>query len=101
MACVLAIAYYYAQSDYIFHREYQTGLGFADLVLMPRKNVNKPAIIVELKYGHSTEEAIAQIKKRHYTDKVAEYTGDILLVGINYDRDTKEHTCQIERWHKE
>ncbi|MBR3480183.1 MAG: PD-(D/E)XK nuclease domain-containing protein, partial [Prevotella sp.] len=74
---------------------------FADLVLMPRKNVSKPAIIVELKYGHSTEEAINQIKDRHYTDKVAEYTGDTLLVGINYDRDTKEHTCQIERWHKE
>ena len=101
MACVLAIAYYYAHADYIFHREYQSGLGFADLVLMPRKNVSKPAIIVELKYGHSTEEAINQIKDRHYTDKVAEYTGDILLVGINYDRDTKEHTCQIERWHKE
>jgi hypothetical protein len=32
---------------------------------------------------------------------VAEYTGDILLVGINYDRDTKEYTCQIERWQKE
>ncbi len=101
MACVLAIAYYYAHADYIFHREYQSGLGFADLVLMPRKNVSKPAIIVELKYGHSTEEAINQIKDRHYTDKVAEYTGDILLVGINYDRDTKEHTCQIEWWQKE
>ena len=101
MACVLAIAYYYAHADYIFHREYQSGLGFADLVLMPRKNVSKPAIIVELKYGHSTEEAINQIKGRHYTDKVAEYTGDILLVGINYDRDTKEHACQIEWWQKE
>ena len=100
MACVLAIAYYYAHSDYIFHREYQSGLGFADLVLMPRKNVSKPAIIVELKYGHSADEAIAQIKKRRYTDKVAEYTGNILLVGINCNRDTKEHQCQIEQWHK-
>jgi len=101
MACVLSIAYYYAHSDYIFHREFQTGLGFADLVLIPRKNVSKPAVIVELKYGHSADEAIDQIKARHYSDKVAEHTGDILLVGINYDRDTKEHSCQIERWHKD
>jgi hypothetical protein len=72
------------------------GKGFVDLVLMPRKNVSKPAIIVELKYGHSAGEAIAQIKARQYSDKVAEYTGDLLLVGINYDRDTKKHTCQIE-----
>ncbi len=101
MACVLAIAYYYAHNDYIFHREYQSGTGFADLVLMPRKNTCKPAIIVELKYGHSAEEAIVQIKDRHYTDKVAEYTGDMLLVGINCNRETKEHSCQIEKWHKE
>ena len=101
MACVLSIAYYYAHGDYIFHREFQTGLGFADLVLIPRKNVNKPAVIVELKYGNSADEAVDQIKTRHYPDKVAEYMGDILLVGINYDRDTKEHTCQIERWHKD
>ena len=96
MACVLAIAYYYAHGDYIFHREYQSGRGFADLVLMPRKNVQKPAIIIELKYGHSPEEAIAQIKERRYQDKVAEYTGDILLVGISYDREAKTHQCRIE-----
>jgi hypothetical protein len=95
MACVLAIAYYYAHGDYIFHREFQTGKGFADLVLIPRKNVAKPAIIVELKYGHSADEAIAQIKERRYWEKVSEYAGDMLLVGISYDRDTKTHQCKI------
>ena len=97
MACVLAIAYYYAHGDYIFHREFQTGKGFADLVLMPRKNVSTPAIIVELKYNDTTDTAIDQIHNHHYPDKVAEYTGDILLVGISYDRKTKEHQCKIER----
>jgi hypothetical protein len=96
MACVLAIAYYYAHGDYIFHREFQTGKGFADLVLIPRKKVAKPAIIVELKYGHSADEAISQIKERRYWEKVSEYTGDILLVGISYDKDTKMHQCLIE-----
>ena len=28
---------------------------------------------------------------------IAEYTGDILLVGINYDKESKQHTCKIER----
>ena len=101
LSCVISIAYYYAHGDYIFHRELLTGKGYADLVLMPRKNVSKPAIVIELKNNETASKAIEQIKNRHYTDKVAEYTGDILLVGINYDRDTKEHTCQIERWHKD
>ena len=39
-------------------------------------------------YINKGNEGFRQIKNRHYTDKVAEYTGDILLVGISYDRDT-------------
>ena len=98
MSCVLSIAYYYAHGDYIFHREYQTGTGFADLVLMPRKNTSTPAIIVELKYNDTTGTALEQIHRQHYPQKVSEYTGDILLVAISFDKKTKEHQCQIERW---
>ncbi len=101
LSCVISIAYYYAHGDYIFHRELPTGKGYADLVLMPRKNVDKPAIVIELKNNKTASRAIDQIKNRHYTDKVAEYTGDILLVGINYDADTKSHICNIERWEKQ
>ncbi len=100
LACVISIAYYYAKNDYHVHREYATGKGFADLVMIPRNNVSKPALIVELKKDKDAETGIDQIKKRNYPQKVAEYTGDILLVGINYDTDTKEHTCKIERWEK-
>ena len=101
LACVISIAYYYAQNDYHVHREYQTGKGFAVLVLIPRKNVAKPALIIELKKDHAAQTVIDQIKERRYPQKVAEYTGDILLVGINYDTQTKQHTCQIERWVKD
>ena len=96
MACVLSIAYYFAHGDYIFHREFASGKGYADLVLIPRKNVDSPTIVIELKYGHSAEEAIAQIKERRYWEKVADYSGDILLVGICYDREAKTHDCIIE-----
>lgn len=54
MACVLPIAYYYAYGDYIFHREYQTGWEFADLVMIPCKDTTTPTIIVELKYDDTT-----------------------------------------------
>ena len=97
MACVLSIAYYYAHGDYIFHREFQTGKGFADLVLIPRKNVALPAIIVELKYNNAVGTAIDQIHERRYPEKVAAYADNILLVGINYDKEKKTHECRIEK----
>ena len=34
-------------------------------------------------------------------EKIQEYTGDILLVGINYNRETKRHSCLIEHFTKE
>ena len=97
LACVLSIAYFYARKDYVIHRELASGKGFADLVLIPRKNVDSPAIIVELKYGDTVDSAISQIKQKNYPAKVAEYADNLLFVGINYDKDQKKHTCMIER----
>jgi Protein of unknown function (DUF1703)./Predicted AAA-ATPase. len=97
LACVLSIAYYYARNNYIFYREYPSGKGYADLVLIPRKHVDSPAIIVELKYDKTAQGAINQIKRKNYPAQVKEYTNNILLVGVNYDKLTKLHTCIIER----
>ena len=97
LACVLSIAYYYASNDYIIHRELATGKGFADLVLIPRTNVDSPAIVIELKYDKAVDTAIEQIKRRQYPDKVAQYADRLLLVGITYDRESKQHHCCIER----
>ncbi|MBR7055459.1 MAG: PD-(D/E)XK nuclease domain-containing protein, partial [Prevotella sp.] len=95
------IAYYYARNDYVIHRELASGKGFADLVLLPRKNVSSPAIVLELKYDKDADTAISQIKRKKYPAKVAQYTDNLLLVGINYDKETKTHSCVIERWEKE
>ena len=104
LACVLSLAYYYASNDYIIHRELATGKGFADLVLIPSKNVDSPAIIIELKYNKAVDTAIEQIHRKQYPAKVAQYlnlstesTSHLLLVGITYHRDTKEHECRIEK----
>ena len=54
-------------------------------------------MIFELKWDKSAETAIQQIKDRRYVDSVLNYTGNILLVGINYDAKTKKHECMIEK----
>ena len=96
LACVLSIAYYSARKDYILHRELATGKGFADLVFIPRIGRTLPALIIELKKGHSAEEAIQQIKENNYLHKVSEHSSDVIFVGINYD-EKKGHTCIIEK----
>ena len=97
LACVLSVAYIWAKNEYVIHREYATGKGYADLVMIPRRNVSKPALVIELKFNHSADTAIDQIKRKEYPAKLAEYSGEIMLVGINYNKETKQHTCKIER----
>ena len=100
LACVLTVAYIWARNEYVIHREYATGKGYADLVMIPLRNVAKPALVIELKFNHTADTAIDQIKRKEYPTKMAEYSGDILLVGVNYDKETKLHTCKIERYTK-
>ncbi len=97
LSCVISLAYYSARKTYTIDRELPAGKGYADLVFRPRKNNTNPALIVELKYDKSAEGAIDQIKKNQYADCLKDYSGDVLLVGINYDKDSKCHTCKIEK----
>ena len=96
LSCVLSIAYYYARNNYVMHRELASGKGFADIVLIPRKNVDSPAIVIELKVDKDADSALDQIRRKEYPAKVAEYAANLLLVGISYDRQTKQHSCRIE-----
>jgi len=96
LSCVISIAYYAARKNYVMHREMPAGKGFADLIFEPRKNCNLPAFIVELKWNKSDEIAVEQVLKKEYTDALKNYSGDVLLVGINYDEE-KHHTCKILR----
>lgn len=100
MSCVISLAYYSARDDYSLIRELPTGKGFADIVFIPHKYSSRPAMIVELKWDQSAEGAIAQIKEKQYVKTLEYYTGDILLVGVNYDKDSKKHQCKIERYQK-
>ena len=90
-------------NDYHIIRELPSGVGYADVVFLPRPNaVDKPALVVELKCNKDADTAITQIKDRKYGEHLKDYTGKILLVGINYDKDDKNktHTCVIEELEK-
>ena len=52
---------------------------------------------MELKWDKTAEGAIAQIKEKQYVNALKEYRGNLLLAGINYDRETKKHYCIIEK----
>jgi hypothetical protein len=96
LSCVITLAYYNAVNDYTVIRELPSGLGYADIVYLPKKHSDKPAMIVELKYNKNVKAAIEQIKEKKYPKSLQDYKGNLLLVGINYDKDTKEHSCIIE-----
>lgn len=99
LACTLSLALYSARRYYTIIRELPAGKGFADLVFLPRMNHrDKPALIVELKWNHSVRGALAQILDREYPSALEGYTNNIILVGINYDRKRKKHSCSIERF---
>lgn len=98
LASVIQVAYYTATREYTLIREFPTGDGFADMVFIPKRRSKNPALVVEIKWDKSAEGAVNQIKSKKYVAALKEYKGNLLLVGINYDKRTKEHQCRIERY---
>ncbi len=97
LSCTINLAFYFAREYYTIIRELPTGKGFADICLIPRQlHADKPAVVIELKKDKDAEGAIAQIKQKNYVKALESYRGNLLLVGINYDKD-KKHTCVIEK----
>ena len=101
LSSVLSIAYL-SSMQYYFKpvRELPTGRGFADFIFLPKPEYKNdyPALVVELKWNKNAKTALQQIKEKKYPDSIRDYAGDILLVGINYDKDRKKHECLIEMY---
>ena len=97
LSCVISLAYYVAKKSYNIYRELPTGKGFADLVFIPKRNSSMPPFLVELKVNQSVETAIDQIKNKNYLNCLNGCVGEIILVGINYDKESKKHSCKIEK----
>ena len=103
LSSVLTVAYLSAMQYYFKPvRELPTGRGFADFVYIPKPEYREdyPAMVVELKWNKNAKTALDQIKNKKYPQSVLNYTGDILMVEINYDKENKEHQCLIEKYKK-
>lgn len=101
---VLTIAYLGAMQYYFKPvRELPTGRGFADFVYIPRPEYRNdyPALVIELKWDKNLQTAMQQIKDKNYPSSILNYTGNILLVGISYDKSSKKHECLIEEYKKD
>lgn len=102
----IQLAYYAARKYYTTILELDTGKGYADVVYLPAPQyAEKPALLIELKYGHSADIAMDQIRRQKYLDRFEHYKGNILVIGINYNREVppdhpefKHHSCRIEKW---
>lgn len=97
---VVVMAYLSCVDHYIRLEELASGKGYLDLLFLPAKTSTKPALLIELKWDKSAEEAIMQIADKEYVKLTQRfhYNGELLLVGINYSTKTKKHTCRIERY---
>ena len=104
LSSTITIAYLGAMQYYFKPvRELPTGRGFADFVFIPKPEYKStyPVLVVELKWNQDTTTALQQIEDKKYPESILDYTGEILLVGINYDKTSKEHQCRIEKYKKE
>ena len=103
LSYAVQLAYYAAQDYYTVIPELDSGKGYADLVYLP-KTSDVPAMLIELKYDENARTAISQIHRQKYPDRLEHYKGNLILIGINYDRTIsndspsfKHHSCTIER----
>ena len=102
----IQLAYYAARKYYTTILELDTGKGYADVVYLPAPQyAEKPALLIELKYGHSADIAMDQIRRQKSLDRFEHYKGNILVIGINYNWDLpadhpefKCHSYRIEKW---
>ena len=97
LSSVIALAYYSACKNYTLIREMPTGNGYSDMVFLPKRASLNPALVLELKWDKTAEGAISQIKNKKYSSVLNEYKGNILLVGINYDKKSRKHQCRIDK----
>ena len=97
LRAIIKYAYIAAFGQYVKVEEMPSGKGIADVSFIPTPLSGLPVMVVELKWNRTAGGAIAQIKEKKYTAILKPYTGNILLVGINYDEKTGKHTCLIEK----
>lgn len=102
LSAVVNLAYLAARDRYRVEREDKAGEGFVDFIFYPERR-ETDGIILELKVDSTPEEAIRQIQDKNYVlrfkgklGEMPKYTGNVLAVGISYDKKSKKHSCKVE-----
>ena len=103
LSYAVQLAYYKAQDYYTLLPEVDSGKGYVDLMYLPKDQAH-PALLVELKYEQCPETAIDQILRKDYPSRLEHYAGNLILVGISYDKEVgakapnyKHHSCRLLR----
>jgi hypothetical protein len=73
--------------------EVSVSTGRVDMIIQTHNTV----YIFELKLNQSAEIALSQIKERRYYEKYLTSNKTILLVGLNFEYETKKITAQWEK----
>lgn len=97
LRAIIKYAYICTEGIFLKIEEMPSGKGIADVVYIPKPMTKYPAMVVELKWNKTAGGAIEQIKAKKYTAALKPFAGNIILVGINYDEKTGEHTCIIDK----
>ena len=100
LSCVISVLCFFAENQYKVIREFPKGKGFADIVLLPKKRITGPAMVIELKFKKEVKAAIDQIHENNYPNSLKDFYGELILVGISYNK-KKAHECVIERFERE
>ncbi|MCI9619299.1 MAG: AAA family ATPase [Dorea sp.] len=99
---VIKLAYYTYRDHYVQFEELPGGEGFADVVYFPHHDSDWPTLVIELKWNKSAQGAIDQILNKKYANVAERFGTDILLVGINYEKNApsgkRRHTCSIVKY---
>ena len=101
LSVLASVAYEDASRFYIPLKEPNLGKGRADIAFLPLRKGERPALVIELKVHDSAESAIEQIRNKEYYRPLESYFGEVVLVGISFDKDTLKHSCRIERIQKQ
>ena len=89
-----------AVDDYARIEELPGGKGFADVAYLPARGVMQPAIVVELKWNQPVDAALEQPREKRYAEVLEGLDVPVLIVGVTYDPQTREHACRIEVWNE-
>ena len=98
LRAVVKTALIAAVDDYARIEELPGGKGFADVAYLPARGTMQPAMVVELKWDKAVSEALEQPREKRLAEVLEGLDVPVLIVGVTYSTQTKEHDCRIELW---